>query len=139
MTPSFRLPLLGIRVPLGATGVRALAAAALLTAAALVAALVAAELPVGRQHLASPISLALSVLAIVAAVPSLIDGRLRFPVAGIASLCLALAAAVATGLGASPLVTALGWLVVVIGAAAGLYHLLGADAGPADDDARANR
>ena len=132
MTGSFRLPLLGVRVPLAAAGVRILAGMSLLATATLVAMLVVTELPAGREQLASPIALALSVLALVATVPSLIDGRLRFPVAGIASLCLGLTAAVATGLGASPLVVAVGWLVVVVGAATGVYHLLGADA-PSDD------
>lgn len=137
MTRSFRLPLLGLRVPLGAVGVRMLAAVSLLACAGLVAALVAAELPAGREQLAAPIALGVSVLAVVAAVPSLIDGRLRFAVAGVASLCLGLTAAVAAGIGA-PLVGALGWLVVVVGAASGIYHLLGADEGPRDG-ARARR
>lgn len=137
MSGSFRLPLLGVRVPLAAAGVRILAGTSLLAAAALVAILVAADLPAGREQLASPIALALSVLALIAAVPSLSDGRLRFPVAGVASLCLGLVAAVATGLGASPLVAAVGWLVVVVGAVTGIYHLLGADAPP--DRARRRR
>jgi hypothetical protein len=130
MTGSFRLPLLGVRVPLAAAGVRILAGLSLLAAAALIAVLVGADLPAGRARLASPIALALSVLALIAAVPSLIDGRLRFPLAGVASLCLGLTSAVATGLGASPIVSALGWLLVVVAAVTGIYHLLGAGAPP---------
>lgn len=138
MTRSFRLPLLGIRVPLGAVGVRALAAASLLAAAGLVVALVAVEPPAGRAHLASPIALAVSVLALVATVPSLLDGRLRFPLAGVASLCLGLSAAVAAGLG-PPLIGGAGWLVVVVTASTAIYHLLGADDRVLRDGARAHR
>lgn len=127
---SFRLPLLGTRVPLDATGVRMLAGASLLVTAGVVTALVASELPAGREQLASPVSLALSVVAIVATVPSLLDGRLRFPVAGVASLGLGLVAATAAGLGGSPLATGLSWLLVVVAGLTGVYHLLGADAGP---------
>ncbi|ROR66045.1 hypothetical protein [Agrococcus jenensis] len=127
MTRSFRLPLLAVRVPLSAVGVRTLAAVSLLASAGLVALLAAAELPTGREHLASPLALALSALAIVATVPALLDGRLRFPLAGIASLCLGLVAAVTIGLGASALAIAVGWAVVVAGAATGAYHLLGAE------------
>jgi hypothetical protein len=137
MTGSFRLPLLGIRVPLAASGVRILAGVSLLATATLVAMLVVAVVPAGREQLTSPIALALSALVLVATIPSLIDGRLRFPVAGIASLCLGLTAALATGLGASPLVVAVGWLVVIVGAAGGIYHLLGAEATP--DRARPRR
>lgn len=139
MTGSFRLPLLGIPVPLSAAGVRVLAAVLLLTASGHIAALVAAPLPAGREHLASPIALALALVALIATVPSLLDGRLRFPIAGVGSLCLGLLAAVAIGLGAPPLVSGLGWLVVVVSAVTGVYHLLGADSAAHDDDARAPR
>lgn len=130
LTRSFRLPLLGIRVPLSAAGVRLLAAVLLLLAAGQIAAIVAAPLPAAREQLASPIAFAISLAALVATVPSLLDGRLRFPVAGVASLCLGLLAAVAVGLGAPPLVAALGWLVVVAAATTGIYHLLGSDPAP---------
>lgn len=137
MTGAFRLPLLGIRVPLAPAGVRILAAISLLATAGLVASLVAGAPPAGREQLVAPVALALSALALIATVPSLLDGELRFPIAGIASLCLGLTAAAATGLGASPLAAAAGWLVVVVGAATGIYHLLGADASP--DHARTDR
>ncbi len=137
LTPSFRLPLLGIRVPLSAAGVRVLGAVLLLTAAGQIAALVAAPLPAAREQLAPPIALALSLVALVATVPSLLDGRLRFPVAGVGSLCLGLLAAGATGIGAPPLVAAAGWLVVVVAGATGIYHLLGSDPTPREHDARA--
>lgn len=143
MTPSFRLPLLDVRVPLSAVGVRMLAALLLLAAAGHIAALVASPVPASREHLVSPIALALSLVVLVAAVPALLDGRLRFAIAGIGSLGLGLLAAVATGLGAPPLVSALGWLVVVVAAATGVYHLLGGDTGApdhgTDDDAGAPR
>jgi len=136
MSGSFRLPLLGVRVPLAAGGVRMLAAGSLLATGGLIATLVGGEVPAGREQLVAPVALALSVLVLIAAVPALVDGRLRFPIAGVASLCLGLTAAVATGLGASPLASATGWLVVIVGAATGIYHLLGADAPP--DRARAD-
>ena len=62
-----------------------------------IAALVAAPLPAAREQLAPPIALALSLVALVATVPSLLDGRLRFPVAGVGSLCLGLLAAGVSG------------------------------------------
>jgi hypothetical protein len=139
MTPSFRLPLLGLRVPLSAGGVRLLATLLLLLTAGHIAALVAAPLPAAREQLLSPIAFALSIVALLATVPSLLDGRLRFPVAGVASLCLGLLAAGAIGLGAPALVSALGWLVVVVAATTGIYHLLGAEPGASDHDARADR
>ncbi|MGM1028755.1 MAG: hypothetical protein ACQEWM_02645 [Actinomycetota bacterium] len=139
MTRSFRLPLLGIRVPLSAAGVRALAAAVLLLACGHIAAVAASPLPSAREHLAPPIAIALSLVALIATVPSLLDGRLRFPVAGVGSLCLGLLAAVAIGLGAPTLVSALGWVVVVVAAANGVYHLLGTEPDAQDHDGRASR
>lgn len=138
MTRSFRLPLLGVRVPLSASGVRVLAAALLVLTATQIGALVASPLPAERAQLASPIALALSLVVLVATVPSLLDGALRFPLAGVASLCLGLVAAAATGLGTPPLVSALGWVVVVASAVSGIYHLLGADPSPGHG-ARAGR
>jgi len=122
---AFVLPLLGMRVPLGAAGVRILAALELLAAAGLVAAIVGSEVPAGRAALETAFVLASSLLALVATVPALLDGRLRFALAGIASLALGLVAAATVGLGGSPLAVSLAWLTVVIGLVAGLYHLLG--------------
>lgn len=139
MTRSFRLPVLGVLVPLSAVGVRVLAAVLLLAASGHIAALIASPLPAGREHLASPIALALSLVGLVATVPPLLDGRLRFPIAGVGSLSLGLLAAVAIGLGAPPLVSGLGWLVVVVAAATGIYHLLGAEPATRGDGARARR
>ena len=121
------MPVTGWRVPLDAAGVRVLAAIGLLASAGLVAALAASALPAGREQLGPPVMHALSLLAVVATVPALIDGRLRFPIAGVASLLLGVAAAFAAGLGASALATGVAWLVVVGMGATAVYHLLGAD------------
>lgn len=125
-----RVPLLGWRVTLDAAGVRILATIVLLASAGLVAALAASALPQGREPYGAPVMLALSLLAIVATVPALLDGRLRFAIAGVASLLLGIVAAFAAGLGASPLATGLAWLVVVCTGVTAVYHLLGAGREP---------
>lgn len=126
------MPLTGWRVPLHAAGVRVLAALGLLASAGLIAALTASELPPQREQYTPWLMLSLSLLAIVATVPALIDGRLRFPLAGVGSLLLGIVAAVAAGAGASSLATGIAWVVVVVMGGTALYHLLGADREPGE-------
>ncbi|WP_413316873.1 hypothetical protein AA0Z99_09610 [Agrococcus sp. 1P02AA] len=85
--------------PYTATGVRLLAAGCLLLSAGVLAGVAVTDLPAGRVPFATALSIALGALALAAAVPALLSGRLRLLGTGIPTMALGLVAAAAIGLG----------------------------------------
>lgn len=125
VTSSFRLPLVGVRVPLSAGGVRLIAALTVLAGGSAIAAIALVPVPAGRVHFETPIILALGALTVLAAALPLLDGAFRPLLVGIPSVALALVAAAATGLAAEWPAPPLAWLLVIVCGCAAVYHLLG--------------
>ncbi|WP_347754498.1 hypothetical protein [Agrococcus sp. ProA11] len=125
MTGSFDTPLVRVRVALAPAGVRLLAVLTLIVGAATIASIAASPPQASRATMTTVLVLALSALTVLVVVLPLLDGRFRPLLVGAPALGLGLVAAASIGLGAAWPAAPLAWVVVVIGAATMIYHLLG--------------
>lgn len=125
MTGSFVVPLVGVRVVLTPAGVRLLAILTLVGGAGTIASIAQAPLQESRATVETAIVLALGALTVLATVLPLVDGRFRPLLVGVPALGLGLVAAASIGLDAMWPASLLAWVLVVIGLATMVYHLLG--------------
>lgn len=125
MTGSFVVPLVGVRVVLAPAGVRLLAILTLVAGAGTVAGITQSPLQESRATIETAIVLALGALTVLATVLPLVDGRFRPLLVGAPALGLGLVAAASIGLDAVWPAPPLAWVLVVLGAATMVYHLLG--------------
>ncbi|WP_072312778.1 hypothetical protein [Agrococcus sp. Marseille-P2731] len=117
--------------PYTATGVRLLAAGSLVLSAAVLAGIAVSDLPAGRVWFATALSIALGALALAAALPAIVSGRLRLIGTGIPTMALSLVASAAIGLGLVEWATACAGFLFLGSILTVVYHGMGWERRPA--------
>lgn len=125
--PTFRIPELGIALPLSRAGVRGIALAQLLLIVGVLSAAAAADVAPELRSAGTWLTLAVSACALATTVPALLDGRFRFPLAGIGSIATALVAMALVGLLRVWPAHLFGWPLLAVSMLAVGYHLVGGE------------
>ncbi|WP_425843965.1 hypothetical protein [Agrococcus sp. TSP3-2-1] len=123
--PTFRIPELGIALPLSRAGVRGIALAQLLLVAGVLSTAAWAEVAPALRSACTWLTLAASTCALATTVPALLDGRFRFRLAGIGSMATALVAMALVGLLRVWPAHLFGWPLLAVSMLAVAYHLVG--------------
>lgn len=129
--PTFRIPELGIALPLSRAGVRGIALAQLLLVAGVLSTVAWAEVAPVLRSACTWLTLAASTCALATTVPALLDGRFRFRLAGIGSMATALVAMALVGLLRVWPAHLFGWPLLAVSMLAVAYHLVGGARAPA--------
>lgn len=128
--PTFRIPELGIALPLSRAGVRGIALAQLLLVAGVLSTVAWAEVAPVLRSACTWLTLAASTCALATTVPALLDGRFRFRLAGIGSMATALVAMALVGLLRVWPAHLFGWPLLAVSMLAVAYHLVGGARAP---------
>ncbi|ERG63906.1 hypothetical protein L332_05410 [Agrococcus pavilionensis RW1] len=122
---TFRIPELGIALPLSRTGVRGIALAQLLLVTGVLSAAAATDVAPELRVASTWLTLAASACALATSVPALVDGRFRFALAGAGSAVTALVAMTLVGLVRTWPAHLFGWPLLAVSMLAVAYHLVG--------------
>lgn len=122
---TFRIPELGIALPLSRTGVRGIALAQLLLVTGVLSAAATTDVAPELRVASTWLTLAAAACALATSVPALVDGRFRFPLAGAGSAVTALVAMTLVGLVRTWPAHLFGWPLLTVSMLAVAYHLVG--------------
>lgn len=128
--PTFRIPELGVALPLSRAGVRGIALAQLLLVAGVLSTAAWAEVAPVLRSACTWLTLATSTCALATTVPALLGGRFRFRLAGIGSMATALVAMALVGLLRVWPAHLFGWPLLAVSMLAVAYHLVGGARAP---------